>query len=202
MELLKTIDQLNKTIKNMNNNNKTNINKISKNIIPQHKTEKSNALNFPSIDISQFEKEKNAIQFEFDQRNEEIKKILQDKQNIEEQNIFISKDNQQLRQKINELKLQISFLQQNSSSSLYSMKDASEDYDFKKDLNKSNKSRDKSSESRRVSQVRSTFGITLKKVSAGKGAVDYILKAQEENIKRQKEAKILFPNIKLKKVML
>ena len=192
MELLKTIDQLNKTIKNMNNNNKTNINKISKNIIPQHKTEKSNALNFPSIDISQFEKEKNAIQFELDKRNEEIKRILKEKEKIEEQNIFISKDNQQLRQKINELKLQIGFLQQNSSSSLYSMKDTSEDYDFKKDLNKSNKSRDKSSESRRVSQVRSTFGITLKKVEAGKSVVDYLLKAQEENIKRQKEAEILF----------
>ena len=195
MELLKTIDQLNKTIKNMNPNNKANINnnnKISKNIIPQHKAEKSNALNFPSIDISQFEKEKNAIQFELDKRNEEIKRILKEKEKIEEQNIFISKDNQQLRQKISELKLQIGFLQQNSSSSLYSMKDSSEDYDFKKDLNKSNKSRDKSTESRRVSQVRSTFGITLKKVAGGKGAVDYLLKAQEENAKRQKEAEILF----------
>ena len=197
MELLKTIDQLNKTIKNMNNTNTkpniTNSNtKISKNIVPQHKTEKSNVLSFPSIDISQFEKEKNSIQFELDKRNEEIKRILKEKEKIEEQNIFISKDNQQLRQKISELKLQIGFLQQSSSSSLYSMKDSSEDYDFKKDIKNSTKSRDKSTESRRVSNVRSTFGITLKKVAAGKGVVDYLLKAQEENAKRQKEAEILF----------
>ena len=67
---------------------------------------------------------------------------------------------------------------------------------------KRNKSKDKSSEireTRRQSQVRSTFGVTLKKVAAGKGVVDYILKAQEENIKRQKEAEILFGNSDLYK---
>ena len=73
-----------------------------------------------------------------------------------------------------------------------------EDYDFKKDI-KSNKSRDKSIENRRLSQVRSTFGVILKKVQKGKGAIDYILKAQEENIKRQKEAEILFGKSELYK---
>ena len=203
MELLKTIDQLNKKIQNLNNKNAPiNTNKITKNLGHQNKIEKSNnILSLPSIDLSQFEKEKNALQFELDKKNEEIKKILQDKQNIEEQNIFISKDNQQLRQKINELKLQIDILQTTNSSSplsLYSSKDISEDYDFKKDL-KSTKSRDKSSESRRVSQVRSTFGVVLKKVQTKKGAVDYILKAQEENIKRQKEAEKIFGKSELYK---
>ena len=188
MELLKTIDQLNKTIKNLNNKNRSNTsNKTTKAPI---KNENNNIV-LPSIDLSQFEKEKNEIQFELEKRNEEIKKILKEKEKIEEQNIFISKDNQQLRQKINELKLQIGFLQQNPSSSSVFTTKQSQDYDFKKDI-KSNKSRDKSSESRRVSQVRSTFGVTLKKVAAGKGAIDYILKAQEENARRQKEAEYLF----------
>ena len=188
MELLKTIDQLNKTIKNLNNKNSSNTsNKTTKAPI---KNENNNIV-LPSIDLSQFEKEKNEIQFELEKRNEEIKKILKEKEKIEEQNIFISKDNQQLRQKINELKLQIGFLQQNPSSSSVFTTKQSQDYDFKKDI-KSTKSRDKSSESRRVSQVRSTFGVTLKKVAAGKGAIDYILKAQEENARRQKEAEYLF----------
>ena len=123
---------------------------------------------------------------------------MKEKERIEEQNIFISKDNQQLRQKINELKLEINLLQQHSSSALFSPKEMQEDYDFKKDL-KSTKSRDKSTETRRVSQVRSTFGVTLKKVVGSKGAVDYILKAQEENKKRQKEAEILFGKSELYK---
>ena len=189
MELLKTIDQLNKTINNINNKNATNLpNKSSK---TSNKNGKNNILSLPSIDLSQFEKEKNELQFELEKRNEEIKRVLKEKEKIEEQNIFISKDNQQLRQKINELKLQIGLLQQHSPLSSIPSKDMAEDYDFKKDL-KSNKSRDKSTETRRVSQVRSTFGVTLKKVAAGKGSIDYILKAQEENLQRQKEAEYLF----------
>ena len=199
MELLKTIDQLNKTIKNMNSIQNTNTTKNTQNKnLPKNKTEKNNTISFPSIDLSQFEKEKNAIQFELDKRNEEIKRILKEKERIEEQNIFISKDNQQLRQKINELKLEINLLQQNASSSLYPSKEISEDYDFKKDI-KSNKSRDKSTETRRASQVRSTFGVILRKVTAGKGAIDYIQKAQEENKKRQQEAEILFGKSELYK---
>ena len=202
MELLKTIDQLNKTIKNLNNNNNNNKKdkeknkelKIDSNI--QQKTEASN-INFvslPSIDLSGFEKEKNELQFQLDKKDDEIRKILKEKEKTEEQNIFISKDNQQLRQKINELKAQIVILQNNPRLSIKS----SEDYDFKKDLRadtksdlRSGKSKDKT-ESRRVSQVRSTFGVVLKKVQAGKNAVDYLLEAQEENARRQKEAEILF----------
>ena len=40
--------------------------------------------------------------------------------------------------------------------------------------------------------MRNTFGVVLKKVAAGTNVVDYILKAKEENEKRQKEAEILF----------
>ena len=84
---------------------------------------------------------KNDIQFELEKKNEEIKKIIKEKEQIEEQNIFISKDNQQLKQKINELKLQLGYLQQqNSSSSLYSPRESTEEYDFRKDI-KSIKSR-------------------------------------------------------------
>ena len=202
MELLKTIDQLNKTIKNLNNNNnnkdkdkeKNKELKIDSNI--QQKTEASSIsfVSLPSIDLSGFEKEKNELQFQLDKKDDEIRKILKEKEKTEEQNIFISKGNQQLRQKINELKAQIVILQNNPRLSLKS----SEDYDFKKDFRadtksdlRSGKSKDKT-ESRRVSQVRNTFGVVLKKVQAGKNAVDYIMKAQEENAKRQKEAEVLF----------
>ena len=186
-ELLKTIDQLNKTIKDMNDKNNNNITNNNNN----------NLLSIPLIDLSQFEKEKNEIQFELDKRNEEFKKLLKEKEKIEEQNIFISKDNKQLRERIGELKSQINVLQRmESSSSLYSMREVEEDY--KKDT-KSSKSRDKSRDSKRVSQVKSTFGVTLKKVATKQGGVDYILKAQEENIKRQKEAEKLFANNELYK---
>jgi hypothetical protein len=200
MELLKTIDQLNKTIKDLNNNNNNKDNEKNKSLNIdsniQQKTETSNIsfVSLPSIDLSGFEKEKNELQFQLDKKDDEIRKILKEKDKIEEQNIFISKDNQQLRQKINELKSQIVILQNNPRLSIKS----SEEYDFKKDLKadnksdlRSGKSKDKT-ESRRVSQVRNTFGVVLKKVQAGKNAVDYILKAQEENAKRQKEAEILF----------
>jgi len=199
MELLKTIDQLNKTIKDINNNNsddkeKNKELKIDSNI--QQKTESSNIsfISLPSIDLSGFEKEKDELQFQLDKKDDEIRKILKEKEKTEEQNIFISKDNQQLKQKINELKAQIVILQNNPPLSTKS----SEDFDFKKDFRadtksdlRSGKSKDKT-ESRRVSQVRTTFGVVLKKVQAGKNAVDYILKAQEENARRQKEAEALF----------
>ena len=206
MELLKTIDQLNKTIKNLNNNKdkdkeKNKELKIDSNI--QQKTESSNIsfLSLPSIDLSGFEKEKNELQFQLDKKDDEIRKILKEKEKTEDQNIFISKDNQQLRQKINELKAQIVILQNNPRLSIKN----SEDYDFKKDFRadtksdlRSGKSKDKT-ESRRVSQVRSTFGVVLKKVQAGKNAVDYLLKEQEENAKRQKEAEALFGKSELYK---
>ena len=194
-ELLKTIDQLNKTIKDMNDKNNNNVTNNNNNT--QNTTNNNNLLSIPLIDLSQFEKEKNEIQFELDKRNEEFKKLLKEKEKIEEQNIFISKDNKQLRERIGELKSQINVLQRmESSSSLYSMREVEEDY--KKDT-KSSKSRDKSRDSKRVSQVKSTFGVTLKKVATKQGGVDYILKAQEENIKRQKEAEKLFANNELYK---
>ena len=45
---------------------------------------------------------------------------------LEEQNIFTSKENHQLRQKISELKLQLEILQTTSSSSLLSTKEEPE----------------------------------------------------------------------------
>ena len=151
-----------------------------------------------SFDLSQFEKEKNELQFEIEKKNSEIKQIQKEKEQIEEQNIFTSKENHQLRQKISELKLQIEILQtSSSSSSLYSLKD-DPDYDFKKKLHKN---RDKTPESKKSSQIRNTFGVTLKKVSGGKGAIDYISLAQEENIRRQKEAEKLFKNSELYKAL-
>ena len=41
----------------------------------------------------------------------------------------------------------------------------------------------------------------MKKVSGGKGAIDYISLAQEENIRRQKEAEKLFKNSELYKAL-
>ena len=146
-----------------------------------------------SFDLSQFEKEKNALQFEIEKKNSEIKKIEKEKEKVEEQNIFISKENHQLRQKISELKLQLEVLQSSSSSSLLSLNNE-QDYDFKR---KFHKIRDKTPENKKSSQIRNIFGVTLKKVAGGGKNIDYILQAQEENIRRQKEAEILFKNSEL-----
>jgi len=146
-----------------------------------------------SFDLSQFEKEKNALQFEIEKKNSEIKQIEKEKEKVEEQNIFISKENHQLRQKISELKLQLEVLQSSSSSSLLSLNNE-QDYDFKR---KFHKIRDKTPENKKSSQIRNTFGVTLKKVAGGGKNIDYILQAQEENIRRQKEAEILFKNSEL-----
>ena len=176
-----------KTDTNIDLNNNTNNNKISKVSIPQG----------ISFDLSQFEKEKNALEFELEKKNEEIKRIEKEKEKIEEQNIFTSKENHQLRQKISELNLQLEILKtSSSSSSLYSLKE-DQDFDFKKKLHKN---RDRTPESKKSSQIRNTFGVTLKKVQGrGAGNIDYILQAQEENIRRQKEAEYLFKNSELYK---
>jgi len=218
MQLLMTISQLKqsvdpKVLQNIipptQNNNK--IPETENNIKNEESPKEENIINneiensnisIPtgiSFDLSQFEKEKNELQFEIEKKNSEIKQIQKEKEQIEEQNIFISKENHQLRQKISELKLQIELLQtSSSSSSLYSLKD-DPDYDFKKSL--PHKNRDKTPESKKSNQIRNTFGVTLRKVSGGKGAIDYIKKAQEENIKRQKEAEILFKNSELYKAL-
>ena len=146
-----------------------------------------------SFDLSQFEKEKNELQFEIEKKNSEIKQIEKEKEKIEEQNIFISKENHQLRQKISELKLQLEVLRSSSSSSLLSLNNE-QDYDFKKKLPKN---RDKTPENRKSNQIKDKFGVTLKKVSGGGKNIDYILQAQEENIKRQKEAEAIFKNSEL-----
>ena len=61
------------------------------------------------------------------------------------------------------------------------------------------RNRDKTPESRKTNQIRSTFGVVLKKVAGGAGNVDYILQAQEENAKRLKDAEILYKNSELYK---
>ena len=216
MQLLMTISQLKQSLESKNIQNTVSpsqdTNKIPKpnNDIKNEETkkevdiinnEKENTnISIPtgiSFDLSQFEKEKNELQFEIEKKNSEIKQIQKEKEQIEEQNIFTSKENHQLRQKISELNLQIEILQtSSSSSSLYSLKEG-QDYDFKKKL--PHRNRDKTPESKKSSQIRNTFGVTLKKVSGGKGNVDYILQAQEENIRRQKDAEILFKNSELYK---
>ena len=156
---------------------------------------KNEQLNIPTgitFDISQFEKEKDELKFELEKKDSEIKQLKKEKEQIEEQNVFTI---HQLRQKISELKLQIEVLQTSSSNnSLYSMKEE-QDYDFKKKL--PHKNRDKTPESKKSSQIRSTFGVVLKKVSGGKGNIDYILQAQEENARRLEDAKILYKNSEL-----
>ena len=211
MQLIKTISQLEqsvepKTLEKMNQqsqneNKESNIN--MNNIINNEKQNKENnneKIDIPSgisFDLSQFEKEKNELQFEIEKKNSEIKQIQKEKEKIEEQNIFTSKENHQLRQKISELNLQLEILKtSSSSSSLYSLKE-DQDFDFKKKLHKN---RDRTPESKKSSQIRNTFGVTLKKVQGrGAGNIDYILQAQEENIRRQKEAEYLFKNSELYK---
>ena len=159
----------------------------------------SEQINIPSglsFDLSQFEKEKSALQFEIEKKNSEIKQIQKEKEKIEEQNIFTSKENHQLRQKISELQLQIEVLQTSSSSSLYSVKET-EDYDFKKNFSAQirEKTPDKKNSARGA-----IFGVKLKQVTGLRpGKIDYIMQAKEENILRQKEAEAIFRNSELYK---
>ena len=172
-------------IKNTINNNESKNNKNNKTPEP---------INLPTgipFDLSQFEKEKDELRFEIEKKNSEIKKIQIEKEQIEKDKI---KQKEDYLRKISELNRIITELQKNSlSSSLYSAKD--EDYDFKKKLPKN---RDKTPDNKKNSQIRKTFGVELKKVQGrGAGNVDYILQAQEENIRRQKEAEILYKNSEL-----
>ena len=210
MQLLMTISQLKQKVDpkelekiippTANQNISDTTQKINKEEIKDKKENinnniKNEQLNIPTgitFDISQFEKEKDELKFELEKKDSEIKQLKKEKEQIEEQNVFTI---HQLRQKISELKLQIEVLQTSSSNnSLYSMKEE-QDYDFKKKL--SHKNRDKTPESKKSSQIRSTFGVVLKKVSGGKGNIDYILQAQEENARRLEDAKVLYKNSEL-----
>ena len=201
MQLLMTISQLKKSVDPKiiekiipeSQNIKTENIKFDENKINEINNKENLNISLPSFDLSQFEKEKNELQFEIEKKNSEIKQIEKEKEKVEEQNIFISKENHQLRQKISELKLQLEILQSSSSSSLLSLNNEQE-FDIKK---KFHKNRDKTPESKKSSQIRNTFGVTLKKVAGGGKNIDYILQAQEENIRRQKEAEILFKNSEL-----
>ena len=201
MQLLMTISQLKKSVDPKiiekiipeSQNIKTENIKFDENKINEINNKENLNISLPSFDLSQFEKEKNELQFEIEKKNSEIKQIEKEKEKVEEQNIFISKENHQLRQKISELKLQLEILQSSSSSSLLSLNNE-QDLDIKK---KFHKNRDKTPESKKSSQIRNTFGVTLKKVAGGGKNIDYILQAQEENIRRQKEAEILFKNSEL-----
>ena len=201
MQLLMTISQLKKSVDPKiiekiipeSQNIKTENIKFDENKINEINNKENLNISLPSFDLSQFEKEKNELQFEIEKKDSEIKQIEKEKEKVEEQNIFISKENHQLRQKISELKLQLEILQSSSSSSLLSLNNEQE-FDIKK---KFHKNRDKTPESKKSSQIRNTFGVTLKKVAGGGKNIDYILQAQEENIRRQKEAEILFKNSEL-----
>ena len=201
MQLLMTISQLKKSVDPKiiekiipeSQNIKTENIKFDETKISEINNKENLNISLPSFDLSQFEKEKNELQFEIEKKNSEIKQIEKEKEKVEEQNIFISKENHQLRQKISELKLQLEILQSSSSSSLLSLNNEQE-CDIKK---KFQKNRDKTPESKKSSQIRNTFGVTLKKVAGGGKNIDYILQAQEENIRRQKEAEILFKNSEL-----
>ena len=201
MQLLMTISQLKKSVDPKiiekiipeSQNIKTENIKFDENKINEINNKENLNISLPSFDLSQFEKEKNELQFEIEKKNSEIKQIEKEKEKVEEQNIFISKENHQLRQKISELKLQLEILQSSSSSSLLSLNNEQE-FDIKK---KFQKNRDKTPESKKSSQIRNTFGVTLKKVAGGGKNIDYILQAHEENIRRQKEAEILFKNSEL-----
>ena len=204
MQLLMTISQLKKSVDPkiiekiipQTQNIKTENIKIDQSKISEINNKDNSNISFPtgiSFDLSQFEKEKNELQFEIEKKSSEIKQIEKEKEKVEEQNIFISKENHQLRQKISELKLQLEILQSSSSSSLLSLNNEQE-FDIKK---KFHKNRDKTPEGKKSSQIRNIFGVTLKKVAGGGKNIDYILQAQEENIRRQKEAEILFKNSEL-----
>ena len=112
MQLLMTISQLKQSLESKNIQNTVSpsqdTNKIPEpnNDIKNEETkkevdiinnEKENTnISIPtgiSFDLSQFEKEKNELQFEIEKKNSEIKQIQKEKEQIEEQNIFTSKEN-------------------------------------------------------------------------------------------------------------
>ena len=201
MQLLMTISQLKGNVTGSSNSPLSQNSESSTQKLDIPKNKDISKISIPSgisFDLSQFEKEKNELEFELGKKNEEIKQIQKEKEKIEEQNIFTSKENHQLRQKISELKLQIQYLQTSSSSSLYSLKEDSnnQEVDFKQ---KFHKNRDKTPEAKKASLIRSTFGVALKKVAKGTSNVDYISQAQEDYAKKQKEAEYLYGNSDLYK---
>ena len=126
----------------------------------------SNPIN-PSVDVSKYE---NEIKEKLSEKDIQIKNLTKEKENLSEQNIYISQENRKNRSQITELLEKIEELQ----------KVIDEQNNPKKNINPNRGS---------------AFGVTLKKVDQ-KG-VNYLEQAYKDYEKQKKEASIIYKNSSL-----
>lgn len=117
-----------------------------------------------------FNKELNDLKFSLSKKDEEISKIKKEKENIELQNISLSKDNNELKQKINELRLQLEL------SAAY--KPTESTTTLSSTLTKTDKEKKP-----KIGKVEKIFGVKLKKLDLKQGDTDFL----EEAIRHHKE---------------
>ena len=129
----------------------------------------SNPIN-PSVDVSKYENEIKELKQKLSEKDIQIKNLTKEKENLSEQNIYISQENRKNRSQITELLEKIEELQ----------KVIDEQNNPKKNINPNRGS---------------AFGVTLKKVDQ-KG-VNYLEQAYKDYEKQKKEASIIYKNSSL-----
>ena len=124
----------------------------------------------PSVDVSKYENEIKELKQKLSEKDTQIKTLIKEKEELSEQNIYISQENRNNRSQIGELLTKIEVLQ----------KIIDEQNNPKKNVNQNRGS---------------AFGVTLKKVD--KKGVNYLEQAYKDYEKQKKEASIIFKNSSL-----
>ena len=124
----------------------------------------------PQVDISKYENEIKELKQKLSEKDSQIKLLTKEKEDLSEQNIYISQENRQNRTQISELLEKIEELQ----------KIIDEQNNPKKNINPNRGS---------------AFGVTLKKVDS-KG-INYLEQAYKDYEKQKKEASQIFKNSSL-----
>ena len=124
----------------------------------------------PSVDVSKYENEIKELKQKLSEKDTQIKTLIKEKEELSEQNIYISQENRNNRSQIGELLEKIEVLQ----------KIIDEQNNPKKNVNQNRGS---------------AFGVTLKKVD--KKGVNYLEQAYKDYEKQKKEASIIFKNSSL-----
>ena len=124
----------------------------------------------PKIDVSKYENEIKELKEKLSEKDSQIKLLTKEKEDLSEQNIYISQENRQNRSKINELLEKVEELE----------KIIEEQNNPKKNMNQNRGS---------------AFGVTLKKVDS-KG-VNYLEQAYKDYEKQKKEASVIYRNSSL-----
>ena len=123
-----------------------------------------------SVDVSKYENEIKELKQKLSEKDTQIKTLIKEKEELSEQNIYISQENRNNRSQIGELLEKIEVLQ----------KIIDEQNNPKKNVNQNRGS---------------AFGVTLKKVD--KKGVNYLEQAYKDYEKQKKEASIIFKNSSL-----